>query len=70
MIVAGREVIWNGQFLTSTAAIQQYISESNPVRERTFASEVLDYTLEVIAPNPFADVYHTSRNIDGIVPEP
>lgn len=107
MTIDGREVIWNEQFLVSVADIQKYVSTYNPVRGRTFASEILDYTLETIAPNPFAfvkfahpkyqvmpyrravfrknhvilykvedtrltflDVYHTSRNIDGIVPEP
>jgi len=107
MTVDGREVIWNEEFLTNVAAIQQYISEYSPLRGRTFSSEILDYTLDVIAPNPFAfvkfdhpkyqvmpyrravfrknhlilykvedarltflAVYHTSRNTDGIVPEP
>ncbi len=53
MIIDGREVIWSETFLTSVAAIQDYIGQYSQVRGRTFASEILDYTLEKIAPNPF-----------------
>ncbi len=57
MIVAGREVVWNEMFLENVAGIQQYISQYNPVRGRTFATEILDFTLEIIAPNPLIFIH-------------
>ncbi len=53
MIVNGRTVELKENFTTQLAAIQEYFSQYDPMKSRELTTNIANYTLDVIAPNPY-----------------
>ncbi len=54
MIRNGRTVTLGEEFVRELEAAEKYIGRDVPRRGRQFVSEVMDFTLEILAPLPFA----------------
>lgn len=61
MIVNGRTVELKENFTTQLAAIQEYISQYDPIKGRELATNIANYALDVIAPNPYIFAEYKGR---------
>ena len=61
MIVEGKEIILRESFLDSLIEFQNYYGLLNPVKGRKFVKEAYDFTIDIIAPMPYAFVKFSTK---------
>ena len=61
MIVAGRTVELKESFTAQLAAIQEYVSQYDPIKGRELTTDIANYALDVIAPNPYIFAEHVGK---------
>ena len=61
MIVEGREIVLTNLFITQLAAIQEYISETNPKEGRKLSSYLINYITDTIPLNPYMFIEYSGK---------
>jgi plasmid stabilization system protein ParE len=54
MTINGREIRYEELFYDALQGLELYWGQSNPRRGREWSSDLVDFTMNVIAPNPLA----------------
>jgi plasmid stabilization system protein ParE len=61
MIVKGRELILREGFLQQLADIQTYRATYSPEKARKYVNQILDFSFDIIAQNPYAFVEYFDK---------